>query len=75
MAAAITNALSSASELSRMGSLASEFVAQNFEQAEQIRQLEGYYNEAIKSAVPAEPVHQGFAAPVPAHFPQQVAVD
>jgi glycosyltransferase involved in cell wall biosynthesis len=54
LAVAMKNLVRSPSAFREMGALASESVAANFEQREQIRQLESYYDEAIALAAAEE---------------------
>ena len=58
-----------------MGWLASESVAVNFEQSEQIRQLESFYGEAIAMTRAEEDVAASEPVTVPATFPEQVRVE
>ncbi len=51
-----------------MGALASESVAANFEQREQIRQLEAHYDEAVALAGAEERVPQRDAAVIAERF-------
>src|SRR5436853_820441 len=57
-----------------MGALASESVAANFEQREQIRQLEAHYDEAVALAGAEEPVPQPAPAVIERRFPEEVPV-
>lgn len=58
-----------------MGALASESVAANFEQREQIRQLESHYDEAVALAGAEERIPQAESAPViEERFSEQVPV-
>jgi hypothetical protein len=57
-----------------MGALASESVAANFEQREQIRQLETHYDEAVALAGAEERVSRPAAAVIKERFPEQVPV-
>ena len=56
-----------------MGTLASESVAANFEQREQIRQLENHYDEAIALANAKKKVHQSAPTVVQEQFPERAA--
>ena len=58
-----------------MGALASQSVAANFEQREQIRQLEAHYDEAIALAAATEPIPQAIAPVVEERFPEHVPVE
>lgn len=58
-----------------MGALASQSVAANFEQREQIRQLEAHYDEAIALAAAAAPVPRTIAPVVEERFPEHVPVE
>lgn len=57
-----------------MGLLASEYVAANFEQTAQIRNLESYYSEALDIAAERRPVAQTSSARVTQPFAEQVSV-
>jgi hypothetical protein len=57
-----------------MGALASESVAANFEQREQIRQLETHYDEAIALAGVEERVPQRDTDVIAERFPERVPV-
>jgi hypothetical protein len=56
-----------------MGLLASEFVAANFEQTAQVRQLESHYTEAVELAAERRPVAQAAPARVAQPFAAQVS--
>ena len=56
-----------------MGALASESVAANFEQREQIRQLETHYDEAVALGGAEERVSQPLPKAMPERFPEHVA--
>jgi crotonobetainyl-CoA:carnitine CoA-transferase CaiB-like acyl-CoA transferase len=58
-----------------MGWLASESVAANFEQSEQIRQLESFYEEAISMTSAEEKIAAAEPARVPTSFPEHVHVE
>ncbi len=73
MADAVASILGSTTALHEMGKLASESVAANFEQTEQIHQLESHYEEAIR-LTRREEVAEAAAAPLPAHLPERVPV-
>jgi colanic acid/amylovoran biosynthesis glycosyltransferase len=82
LAAAMKNLVRSPFAFREMGALASESVAANFEQREQIRQLESHYDEAIALAgaeerVPAveeEVVERRFSPNLPVKVKERVAV-
>jgi glycosyltransferase involved in cell wall biosynthesis len=57
-----------------MGALASESVAANFEQREQIRQLESHYDEAIALASAEERFQMPRIAEVAPRFPERIPV-
>jgi glycosyltransferase involved in cell wall biosynthesis len=57
-----------------MGALASESVAANFEQREQIRQLETHYDEAVALAGAEERVSRPAPAIIKERFAEQVPV-
>ena len=57
-----------------MGALASESVAANFEQREQIRQLETHYDEAVALAGAEERVSQRETDLIAERFPERVTV-
>jgi colanic acid/amylovoran biosynthesis glycosyltransferase len=75
LADAIGLTLGSGEMMSEMGWRASESVAANFEQGEQIRQLESYYNEAIATSGAEEKVPVAKPASMPARFPEHVHVE
>jgi colanic acid/amylovoran biosynthesis glycosyltransferase len=58
-----------------MGVLASESVAANFEQREQIRQLESHYDEAVAMAQAAEPIARPVSAVIERRFSERVPVE
>ena len=58
-----------------MGALASQSVAANFEQREQIRQLEAHYDEAIALTAAEYPIPQAVAPVVEERFPEHVPVE
>ena len=74
LATALKEIARSRNAFREMGLLASEYVAANFEQTAQIRNLESYYTEALDAAADRKPavhpaaarVTQPFAAQVPA---------
>lgn len=51
-----------------MGLLGSEFVSANFEQSAQVRQLEGYYDEAVALAAAKAPVAAAKTTPIASRF-------
>jgi hypothetical protein len=57
-----------------MGALASESVAANFEQREQIRQLESHYDEAVALAGAEERVRHAESDLIAERFPERVPV-
>lgn len=71
LADAVASVLSAPKICCEMGRLASESVAANFEQGEQIRQLESHYNEAIALTCRDE-VSVPVADPIAAHLQEQV---
>lgn len=71
LADAVASVLSAPKICCEMGRLASESVAANFEQGEQIRQLESHYNEAIALTCRDE-VSVPVADPIAAHLQKQV---
>jgi hypothetical protein len=58
-----------------MGALASESVAANFEQREQIRQLETHYDEAVALAGAEERIPQRETDIIAERFPERVSVE
>lgn len=70
LADAVASVLSEPKRCCEMGRLASESVAANFEQGEQIRQLESHYNEAIALTCRDE-VSAPVAEPIGAHLQEQ----
>ncbi|MFL6588740.1 MAG: glycosyltransferase [Chthoniobacterales bacterium] len=70
LAAAMKNLVRSPHAFREMGALASESVAANFEQREQIRQLESHYNEAVALAA----AQQRVAIPEMSEVHQRVSV-
>jgi hypothetical protein len=74
LATAMKNLVRSPYAFREMGALASESVAANFEQREQIRQLEAHYDEAVALAAADERVPQHAAEIVAERFPQRVPV-
>ena len=75
LAESVAAILRSAQTFREMGWLASESVALNFEQAEQIRQLESFYDEAIAMTLAEEEIQAAEPAPVPARFSEPVRVE
>jgi hypothetical protein len=57
-----------------MGALASESVAANFEQREQIRQLETHYDEAVALAAATERVSLPETPVIEERFAERVSV-
>jgi Glycosyltransferase len=74
LAAAMKNLVRSPDAFREMGALASESVAANFEQREQIRQLESHYDEAIALAAADERAAIPESEPVVARNPARVVV-
>jgi colanic acid/amylovoran biosynthesis glycosyltransferase len=75
LAAAMKNLVRSPYAFREMGALASESVAANFEQREQIRQLESHYDEAISLAAAEERVFIPESEPIVARTAPQVRSD
>jgi colanic acid/amylovoran biosynthesis glycosyltransferase len=75
LADSVATVLRSVQTIREMGWLASESVAANFEQGEQIRQLESFYSEAIAMTHVEEKENVAAAEPLPAHFPEKVPVE
>ena len=75
LADAIASVLRSPDTLRQMGLRASESVARNFEQGEQIRQLESYYGEAIAVTRRAEEKAPAAAPTLPTRFSEPVRVE
>lgn len=61
--------------MQEMGVLASKSVGRNFEQGEQIRQLESHYEEAIAIARARERVTRAGEDPVPGRFAERATAD
>src|SRR5712692_7428988 len=75
LADAIASVLRSPDTLRQMRLRASESVARNFEQGEQIRQLESYYGEAIAVTRRAEEKAPAAAPTLPTRFSEPVRVE
>jgi colanic acid/amylovoran biosynthesis glycosyltransferase len=75
LAESVAAIMRSAQAFREMGWLASESVAVNFEQSEQIRQLESFYDEAIAVTRAEEDVPASAPVPVSASFPERVRVE
>jgi glycosyltransferase involved in cell wall biosynthesis len=75
LADSVATILRSVQTFREMGWLASESVAANFEQGEQIRQLESFYSEAITMTGVEEQERVVAAEPLPAHFPEKASVE
>ncbi len=75
LADSVAAILRSAQTFREMGWLASESVAANFEQSEQIRQLESFYDEAIALHSAEEEVPAAEPMAVSARFPEHVRVE
>jgi colanic acid/amylovoran biosynthesis glycosyltransferase len=71
LAAAMKNLVRSPNAFREMGALASESVAANFEQREQIRQLESHYDEAVELAAAEERVSIPEMSEVHERIPQR----
>jgi colanic acid/amylovoran biosynthesis glycosyltransferase len=74
LAAAMKNLVRSPFAFREMGALASESVAANFEQREQIRQLEAHYDEAVALAGAEERVRHAESDLIAERFPERVPV-
>jgi len=75
LAASMKEVVRSPLAFREMGALASESVAANFEQREQIRQLETHYDEAVALAGAEERVSHPAAPVIKERFPEQVPVE
>ena len=75
LADSVAAILRSAQAFREMGWLASESVAANFEQSEQIRQLESFYEEAIALTRAEEKETVAAHVPLPARFREHVPVE
>src|SRR5436190_19686175 len=75
LAAAMKDVVRSPFAFREMGALASESVAANFEQREQIRHLEAHYDEAVALAGAEEPVSRPAPAVVKQRLPEEVPVE
>ena len=73
LATALKEIARSKNAFREMGLLASEFVAANFEQTAQVRQLESHYTEAVELAAERRPVAQTAPARVAQPFAAQVS--
>jgi colanic acid/amylovoran biosynthesis glycosyltransferase len=74
LATAMKNLVRSPFAFREMGALASESVAANFEQREQIRQLETHYDEAVALAGAEERLPQSEPDMIGERFPERVSV-
>jgi colanic acid/amylovoran biosynthesis glycosyltransferase len=74
LATAMKNLVRSPFAFREMGALASESVAANFEQREQIRQLETHYDEAVALAGAEERIPQPETDIIAERFPERVSV-
>src|SRR4029078_5496070 len=72
LAAAMKNLVRAPFAFREMGALASESVAANFEQREQIRQLEAHYDEAIALAATEERFAPAKVEPIHDRVPERV---
>src|SRR3712207_5861380 len=70
LANAMKGVARSANAFREMGLLGSEFVHANFEQSAQIRQLEGYYDEAVALGEAHAPAIARAAVPITERFPE-----
>ena len=75
LAESVAAMLRSTQTFREMGWLASESVAVNFEQSEQIRQLESFYEEAIAMTRAEEMARASEPLPVPPTFSEPVRVE
>ena len=75
LAESVAAILRSTHSFREMGWLASESVAANFEQSEQIRQLESFYEEAISMTSAEEKIAAAEPARAPTSFPEHVHVE
>lgn len=75
LADSVAAILRSTHNFREMGWMASESVAANFEQSEQIRQLESFYEEAISMTAAEEKIAAAEPARIPTSFPEQVRVE
>ncbi|MEP6936994.1 MAG: glycosyltransferase [Chthoniobacterales bacterium] len=75
LAFALREAVDYPMTLREMGMRASESVAANFEQGEQIRQLESYYEEAIAARAAVPEVAQQIVARAPTQLAAHVSAD
>jgi colanic acid/amylovoran biosynthesis glycosyltransferase len=74
LAAAMKEIVRSSWAFREMGALASESVAANFEQREQIRQLETHYDEAVALAAAEERVSRRATDAIDERFSEHVPV-
>jgi glycosyltransferase involved in cell wall biosynthesis len=72
---AVAELLQNPARMQEMGLRASQAVAANFEQGEQIRQLESYYEEAIATMQPEERAAVTSVRSLPTPFPVRVPVE
>jgi glycosyltransferase involved in cell wall biosynthesis len=75
LAASMKEVVRSPLAFREMGALASESVVANFEQREQIRQLETHYDEAVALAGAEERVSHPAVPVIKERFPEQVSVE
>jgi colanic acid/amylovoran biosynthesis glycosyltransferase len=75
LATAMKNLVRSPFAFREMGALASESVAANFEQREQIRQLETHYDEAVALAGAEERIPQHETDIIAERFRERVSVE
>ena len=74
LAIAMKGVARSANAFREMGLLGSEFVAANFEQSAQIRQLENFYDEAVALAAAQAPAAAVARRPREERFAEQLPV-
>ncbi len=74
LAIAMKGVARSANAFREMGLLGSEFVAANFEQSAQIRQLESFYDEAVALAAAQAPAMVAARRPRAERFAEQLSV-
>lgn len=75
LAAAMKKVMTAPRLFREIGALASRSVAVHFEQREQVRQLESYYEEAIAARAATEQMREPVRVQEPAHFAAQLPAD
>ncbi len=75
LAAAMKKVMTAPGLFREIGALASRSVAVHFEQREQVRQLESYYEEAIAARAATEQMREPVRVQEPAHFAAQLPAD